>query len=248
MAVTRWRRDAFLVLLGAAALASAQAPKPAVLTAEQILEKSIAATGGRKAIEAVTSTVAKGEVEILPDHAHALIEYYAKAPAKRLIVTTFEGLGQIRQGCDGAAAWTQDPDRGVRELAGAEKDAALRECLFHAAIKWRELYPKVELAGKEKVGEREAYKILMHPASGSPEIRYIDTGTFLILRQVSPRESSKRSFEIRADMSDYRDVGGIKMPFQIHQTMPGYELLIKLLVVENNVSLEDARFGRPGAP
>ena len=247
MAVTRWKRDVFPVLLCGAALAVAQPPKPAALTAEQILERSIEATGGRKAIEKVAGTVAKGEIEILPDHAHALIEYYAKAPAKRLIVTTFEGLGEIRQGCDGASAWTQDPDRGVRDLAGAEKDAALRECVFHAAIKWREFYPKVELAGKEKVGEREAHKIVMHPASGKPEIRYIDAENFLILRQVSNRETAKGGVEIRADMSDYRDVEGVKVPFQIRQTMPGYELLIKLYVVENNAVIDDARFLKPAA-
>jgi hypothetical protein len=219
----------------------------APLTAEQILERSIAATGGRKAIEAVTSTVAKGEIEILPQHAHALIEYYAKAPAKRLIVTQFEGVGEVLQGCDGAAAWTQDPGRGLRILAGAEKDDALRECVFHAEIQWRDFYPKVELTGKEKVGEREAYKIVMTPARGKPVTRYIDAENFLIIRQISTRESSEGAVTIDAELSDYRDVGGVKVPFLIRQKMQGYELLIKMIVIENNAPIDDARFARPAA-
>ena len=219
----------------------------APLTAEQILEKSIAATGGRKAIESVTSTVAKGELEILSQHAHAMIEFYAKAPAKRLIVTTFEGFGEVRQGCDGASAWVRDADGGLRDLTGAEKDAALRECAFHAEIQWRDLYPKVELAGKDKVGERTAYKVVMTPASGKPVTRFIDAENFLLIRQVSTRETSQGAVTIQADFSGYRDVAGVKVPFQIHQKMPGYELLINMLAVENNASIDDARFARPTA-
>ncbi len=225
----------------------AQEAKKAPLTAEEILEKSIAATGGRAAIESVTSTVAKGELEILPQHAHALIEYYAKAPAKRLIVTKMEGFGEIRQGCDGPSAWTQDPGRGVRELSGAEKDDTVRECAFHAETKWRELYPKVELAGKEKVGEREAYKVVMRPASGQPVIRFVDVENFLLIRQVSTRDSSQGTVTVQADMFDYREVGGVKIPFQIKETMPGFEVHVRMLVVENNVPIDDARFAKPAA-
>lgn len=235
------RMERVLALTLLAAGASAAAP----LTAEQILEKSIAATGGRKAIESVTSTVAKGELEMLTQHAHAAIEYYAKAPAQRLIITRLEGFGVIRQGCDGASAWIQNADLSVRDLTGEEKEAAARECAFHAEIQWRELYPKVALAGKEKIGDRPAYKVIMSPASGKPVTRFIDAETFLLLRQVSTRESSQGAVTIQADFSDYRDVGGVKVPFLIRQKMPGYELLIKMVSVENNVPIDDARFARP---
>ncbi|MBM3746072.1 MAG: hypothetical protein FJW34_09760 [Acidobacteria bacterium] len=245
MAVTRWSADAPLRALLTLALLLPAFAGAAPLTAEQILEKSIAATGGRKAIEAVTSTVAKGEIDVLPQHAHALIEYYAKAPAKRLIVTHFEGVGEVLQGCDGVSAWTHDPGRGLRNLTGAEKEDALRECAFHAEIQWRDFYPKVELAGMEKVGEREAYKIVMTPASGKPATRYIDAENFLLIRQISTRESSEGAVSIDAELSDYRDVAGVKVPFLIRQKMQGYELVIKMILVENNAPIDDARFAKP---
>lgn len=247
MAVTHWKCDVVLALLCCAASTFAQPPKPAPLTAEQVLEKSIAATGGRERIEKITSTLAKGTLEIGPQHMHAAIELYAKAPAQRLIVTTIEGFGEVRQGCDGKMAWSQDPGRGLRELEGAERDAILRECAFNAELKWRELYPKVALGGKEKVGEREAYKIVMTPASGKPVTRFFDAETFLLLRQVSRRDTAQGPLEIQADMSDYRDVDGIKLPFLTKQTMPIGEVTIQLIEVKNNVALEDARFAKPAA-
>ena len=146
-----------------------------------------------------------------------------------------------------SAAVAEDPSRGLRELEAAERGDTLRDCAFHAEIQWRDFYPKVELAGKEKVGEREAYKIIMTPASGQPVTRYIDAENFLIVRQISTRESSGGVVTIDASLSDYRDVGGVKVPFLIHQKMPGYELLIKMIVVENNAPIDDSRFARPAA-
>lgn len=228
-------------------VAGTQEARKPELTAEQVLEKSIAATGGHQAIAKVTSSMVKGALEIGPQHTHAAIELYAKAPAQRLIVTTLEGFGEVRQGCDGKIAWTQDPSRGLRELEGAERDEMLRECAFNSELRWRELYPKVELAGKEKVGEREAYKIVMTPASGKPVTRYFDAENFLLIRQVSTRDTAQGSLEIQADMSDYRDVDGIKMPFLTKQSMSLAEVTIRLVEVKNNVPLDDARFAKPAA-
>jgi len=53
--------------------------------------------------------------------------------------------------------------------------------------------------------------------------------------------------EIQADLSDYRDVEGVKVPFLIRQKMAGYELVVKMIVVENNAGIDDARFAKPAA-
>lgn len=235
-------------LLGAAlSLSWAQETRQPSLTAEQILEKSIEATGGRRAIEKVTSTLAKGLIEIGPQGMRAVFELYAKAPDKRLVVTKIEGFGEVRQGCDGKLAWSEDPNRGLRVLEGPERDATLRECIFNAEIKWRELYTKVELAGIEKAGDREAYRILMTPSSGQPVTSFFDAENFLLIRQVSTRDTPSGLMEIRADLSDYREVDGIKVPFLIKQTMPVAEVQIKIAEVNNNVAIDEARFAKPEA-
>jgi len=213
-------------------------------TAEQIIEKSIEASGGRKNLEKLTSTVAKGSMEIGEQHAHSTLEVYTKAPNKRLIVTDIEGFGEVRQGYDGQVAWSQDPSRGVRVLEGAELADVQRDATFNAELKWRELYPKVELTGKEKVGEREAYVIRLAPSSGKPVTRYYDAENFLVLRQISTRETPQGPVEIQVDLSDYRDIGGgVKGPFKIKQTMPVVgEILITVTEAKTNVEIDDARF------
>lgn len=222
----------------------AQEAKKADLTAEQIIEKSIEASGGRRNLEKLTSTVAKGVMEIGEQHVHSTLEVYTKAPNKRLIVTSIEGFGEVRQGYDGKVAWSEDPSRGLRILEGAELADAQRDATFNAELKWRELYPKVELRGQEKLGEQSAYVVRLTPSSGKAITRYYDAENFLVLRQIMTRETAQGPMEIQVDLSDYRDIGGgVKGPFKIKQTMAVVgEILITMTEAKNNVEIDDARF------
>jgi len=215
------------------------------LTAEQVLEKSVEAAGGRKAIEKITSTVGKGTLEVPSQGVTGALEYYAKAPNKRLIVVKVEGWGELRRSCDGQTAWEDHPNTGFRVMEGEEREDALRECLFNEELKWRELYPKVELAGKEKVGEREAYKVVMTPASGKPVTRYYDAENFLLVGQATKRATPEGIVEERVEFFDYRELDGVKAPFGVKELAPGQEVIIKLAELKNSVEIEDARFARP---
>ncbi len=106
------------VLVLAAAAPAEQPTKPAI-TAEQVIEKSIAATGGREAMHKLTSSYAKGIMDFPAAEAHGIIERYSKAPNKQLTVTYLEGVGESRQGFDGRVAWSQDATGQVTELTGA---------------------------------------------------------------------------------------------------------------------------------
>ncbi len=255
-------RSILMTALACALVAAAQNEPNPQLTAEQIIEKSIEACGGRKAMEQLTSTMAKGTLEIAApaddhDHAaelvphpepprmHSTIEFYAKAPNKRLIVTNIDGVGEIRQGFDGAVAWNQTP-QGVTEVTGDALESLRREAVFNSALKWRELFQKAELKGKEKVGGREAYVIVLTPASGKPVTQYCDTETFLLVGQSGIVETAQGPIDIRTEMSDYRDIGnGVKAPFRLKQTMPVGQVFITMTEMKNNVEIDDAKFSKP---
>jgi hypothetical protein len=255
-------RPVLMTALACALVAAAQDKPKRQPTAEQIIEKSIEASGGRKAMEELTSTVAKGTLDIAApadDHDHAAelvphpeppkmrstIEFYAKAPNKRLIVTNIEGFGEIRQGFDGSVAWNQTP-QGVSEVTGEALESIRREAVFNSALRWRELFQKAELKGKEKVAGREAYVILLTPASGKPVTQYCDAETFLLVGQSGTVETAQGPIDIRTEMSDYRDIGnGVKAPFKLKQMMPVGQVLITMSEMRNNVEIDDAIFSKP---
>jgi len=233
-------------LVLAATAAAGQPPKPA-LTAEQVVEKSIVATGGRQAMEKLSSSYAKGLMEFPASEARGVIERYAKAPDKQLTVTNLEGVGETRQGFDGQVAWSQDPAGHVTELTGAALEEFKRGANFNAILNWRDLYPKAELAGKEPVGGNEAYVVKLTAASGKVTTRYYDAQTFLLLRETAIYATPQGDMVIAATFSDYRDIDGIKTPFRTRQVMPVGEIVFTLTELKNDVPIEDAKFAKPAA-
>jgi zinc protease len=224
---------------------AAAAPSAPALTAAQVIEKSIEASGGRAAMGKLSSTHAKGTMEFQPAEMHGAVEVYAKAPNKQLVVSLIEGLGEIRQGFDGQVAWSQDAGGDITELSGAALEDLKRAATFNAALKWQELFPKAELAGEEDVNGQRAYVVKLTTAAGKQVTHYYDAQTFLLLREKGLRDTPQGPMEITADFSDYRDVGGIKVPFRSKQVLPMAEIVVVLSEMQTNIAVPDSVFTKP---
>jgi outer membrane lipoprotein-sorting protein len=233
---------ALLAVVLACAGASAQD-----MTAEQVIEKGIQASGGREAMQKITSRTARGTVDVTFAGITAPTEVYAKAPNKMVSITTVEGYGIIKNGFDGTVGWSDTPEAGIQEFKGDRNEESKRNASFNGLLKWRELYDKAELKGKEKVGERDTYVVVLAPKAGKPVMQYYDASTFELVRQVQTTISDQGEAEVKSDFSDYREIDGVKAPFTIRQTIPMGELIIKLTEVKHNVEIEDAKFAKPSA-
>ncbi|HUI54427.1 MAG TPA: hypothetical protein VLY04_05625 [Bryobacteraceae bacterium] len=210
---------------------------------DQIIEKSIAAAGGRDAMMKMTSLVGIGSLEIVAMGANASFEVYMKAPNKRLTVTVVEGYGEIKRGYDGKAGWNSEPQNGLVDLAGEELAALKREAVFNGELHWKELYPKAEVTGKGKVGTRDCWIVKLTPAEGPPVTHYYDAETFQGAKVISATAQG----EIPVELSDYRDIGnGVKSPYTMKITQPGIgELIIRFKEFRPNAQIDDAKFAKP---
>ncbi len=217
------------------------------LTAEEVIEKSLAATGGREAHQRVTSLRMVGAFELPAVGATGKVELLAKAPNKRLTRTEIEGFGEFKQGFDGEVAWADNPMQGFVELSGDALAVVRREAVFMGDLKWRELYTKAELRGKQKLGEREVYVVQLIPREGNPVTRYYDAESFLLLRTDAEQPTMQGMAMVETWFSDYREIGGRKLPFTIRQLIPDGELMVRITEVEENVEIPDALF-RPPRP
>lgn len=215
------------------------------LTAEEVLENYIQATGGRQARENITSTVTKASLEVPGQSIRGTLEIYAQAPNKLLVIQVVDGYGEVRQGYDGQIGWSQDPIHGVRQLEGAELAWLKREAVFHSDLKWRELYAKVDLLGREKVGDQDAYAIRFTPEVGHPITRYYNTQTFLLVRTDRIQEGPQGAFSVQEYPSDYRDLNGVKIPFQVTAKSSAGEVVMKIIEVKHNVEIDAAKFAKP---
>ena len=198
---------------------TAAAPLP---TLDQILDKYVQAIGGKAAIEKLTSQIMKGS--LVAPGGSAPIEIYEKAPNKFLIIINSPASGVSRNGFNGAAAWSQNSQRGVREMSGPEVENFKREYDLHKEIKLKELYPKMTVKGREKIGDREAYVVEAVTADGISEAMYFDVGTGLLVR----RDVTLQGTTIQGYLEDYREKDGVKLPFTTRRTRADFSFHIQV--------------------
>lgn len=216
------------------------------ISVDELIEKHIAATGGRAALEKVKTMVMTGTFELPAMGASGAITVHAKAPNKRLAVINIDGFGEIFQGFDGERGFSVSP-MGSVDFTGQMLEDAKRDSMMHAELHWKELYSKIEVKGKGKVGEREAWIVAMTPEKGNPTTAWFDAESFLLLKTSGVRTTDQGEAEIATEFSDFREVPGtgIKVAHQMKQIIPVGEIIMRFTDVKANVDIDDAKFRKP---
>jgi hypothetical protein len=248
--MTRFTARALLVthlILGGAAGVAAQ-------TADEIIDKSIAAAGGRAALEKLTSRSTHGTITVSTPAGEipGTIEVLNQAPNKSRTLLTLDlsslGAGSvvIDNRFDGTTGYAMDSMRGNRDITGTQL-ANLRNSYFPLALlNYKERGTKIELAGKEKVGDRDAYSLIVTPKDGPVVHVFIDAETYLGDRSVVTIDLPEiGSVEQTTDFADYREVDGVKVPFSFKGSSSAQTFFVSVKSVEHNVKIDPALFAKP---
>ena len=84
---------------------------------------------------------------------------------------------------------------------------------FLQALKFMEDHSRVQVDAMEKIGDRDAYRVVGTRPDGSAIDRlYFDVQTGLLLRSYTTMQSVLGSFPEETNYDDYRVVSGIKVP------------------------------------
>jgi zinc protease len=234
-----------LVLKSAVGWADA-AGSDSMPTVDQVLDKYVQALGGKASIEKMTTLVIKGKVDVPSTGETGSMETYRKAPNKEMQMINIPSNGPSERGFDGTVGWNWDPDSGSSDMSPADLAAMKLESDFYRDIRLKELYPKISLKGKERVGAREAYVVEAPHQDGSSEKMYFDTESGLLIQSEVPIDVPDEGKTIvNSQYEDYRDVEGVKVAFTIRQTSADFDYVIKLSEVKYNVSVDDTKFKKP---
>jgi hypothetical protein len=221
------------------------AKEPAGPAADQLLDKYIQAAGGAAAIDKVTTRVMKGTIDFggrsLP------IDIYSKDPDMRISFTHMSD-GDNVTAFNGHEGWLGMPNGQQREMRGSDLDGASIDADLHLATHLKAMFSDLKLHGAEKIGDHETY-IVIGERSGKPPIQlYFDQQTGLLVRLVRYGETALGRMPTQIDYADYRDVNGVKIPYQWTLARPSGRFTIQVSDVKQNVPVDDARFVRPPAP
>jgi outer membrane lipoprotein-sorting protein len=248
----------FSTRLATAALVVAMSSMVAAQTVDEIITKSIAAVGGRAALQKIKSRRVTGTITLGTPGGNidgtVEIVYAAPNKSRSLITADLSALGAgtltLDQRFDGSAGYILDSLQGNREMTGNQLDNMRNGSFPHPFLNYKELGFSAKLEGKDKVGDRDAYVIVFEPATGSTVRQYIDAETFLPIQSKVKIEVPQLGSDVEQTvlLSDYRDVDGVKIPFlmKVSSTVQNYTVVTTK--VEHNVPIDEKLFAKPAAP
>jgi photosynthetic reaction center cytochrome c subunit len=214
---------------------------PNLPSADQLLDKYLAAAGGSDALNKIKTRVQKGTIDAFGKTYP--IEIYSEAPEKR-ISFTHPPTGTSVTAFNGEAGWLSMPG-GFHSMTAAEGEAARIDAELRFPARLRELYKDFQVHAGELVAGRATY-LVSAKARGKPELNlYFDQENGLLLRLVRFAETPLGRNPTEIDYADYRDADGVKIPFRWTLARPGGAFTIQVQSVQQNVSVDEKLFVKP---
>jgi photosynthetic reaction center cytochrome c subunit len=175
------------------------------------------------------------------------IDIFSKDPDKRISFTHTPD-GDSVTAFDGHDGWLGAPGRPVREMHGPDIDGASMDADLHFAAHLKGMFSEAKVQGAEKIGDHDAYLVVGQRDGKTPLRLYFDEQSELLVRLVRYGETPLGRLPTQIDFADYRDAGGVKIPFRWTLARPGGRFTIQLSEVKENVPVEDSKFAKPPAP
>jgi hypothetical protein len=222
------------------------APAAAGPTADDILNKYMAALGGQAAIDKLKTRVMKGTYTAA-NGLTANIEIDQAAPDKfHVIFTTPQGT--MERGFNGSAGWEKNP-RGVMDMAGEQLAQMKASVGMFSDVKLKEQFARMNVR-KDKLDGRDVYVILATTADRKRERLYFDAETGLLLRRTNATQTPIGVIPQETNYEDYRDVDGVKIPFTIRTLTvdQGSTATRKYTEIKINAPVDESTFNKPPAP
>lgn len=215
--------------------------------AGEVLDRYTEAIGGKAAYERIRTIHSEATVEFRGANRTATRSSWRAAPDRSYNVLDIPGLGRIEEGTDGRLAWSISPQRGPEIKSGEARDLALRAAAWNGEVRLRELYPRIEVAGAEDIDGRPCFELRLTPPTGAALIRYFDQQSGLLVRNITRVATPAGDLDVVTDVSDYREVNGVRTPFRIVQKGAGPVMVFTIEKLEYNVPIPASRFAVPAA-
>lgn len=187
-------------------------------TVDEVINKHIAALGGKENLNKIQNVVMEGSLTIQGTEISVIsTQVHNKLNRQDINAMGMQGFDMMTP----TEGWVYMPFQGMQkpepktadEIKESQSDLDVAGPLVDYAAKGH----KVELVGKEDVDGTECYKIIATLASGKTVTFFIDPASYMIIRVKEKRKMNGQEAELQTDLSDYKPVEGVKMPYSITQ-------------------------------
>jgi outer membrane lipoprotein-sorting protein len=235
-----------------------KAPSSAAnLTAEQVVEKNVAARGGLSAWRAVQTLSMSGKMQAggndqrtstlrvpgavaqsaVPkqrpaEQAQLPFRMELKRPRKSRMELDFRGQPAV-QVYDGANGWRLRPFLNRHQVEPYTpdqlKEASRQDDLDGPLVDYAAKGTKIEMEGVEKVEGKDNYRLKLTFKNGESKKLWVNTQTFLETKiEGSPRRLDGKMHTVEVYYRDYRPVDSLVMPYLMETVTQGVKQTEKI--------------------
>ena len=233
-----------LAILAPAVLHAQQGASDAQLpSGREIVDRHVAAIGGRDALSKLSSREVWATFAIPGENVRGTIELFTARPGKRLLRVK-QDQGTTVTGFDGQRGWRKDPGKPAVALRGREL-AQLRD---DAAYDF-DLHDPADVAALQNVGivrweGRDRYRVRVTSVTGREWHEYFDVANGLFAGSESRRETDKGQVTLRTVVGGYELYDGVRLPSVLRLRSAGVEQVIKVIRVRHN-AVQSSVFAPP---
>jgi photosynthetic reaction center cytochrome c subunit len=214
-------------------------------TADQLIDHYIRALGGAAAIEIITSREEHGTITLGGQAIR--FEVFTQNPDKQAVIRHMPS-GDSTTVFDGHEGWSSMPGRPLRDMQGADLDAAQMDADLHFPLHIKQAFAELRVEYPENIGDREAYVVSAIRDGQAPVKFYFDEQSGLLERLVRYAPSPLGLVPTQIDYGDYRNVDGVETPFRRTVAQPGQSFTFQVEQVRQNAPIDDSEFAKPTAP
>jgi hypothetical protein len=216
-------------------------------TMEEIVSKSILASGGKESLEKISTISIESTTQVMGND----------LPTTTIIVNgkgyknSSEMNGQsIAQCYTDKGGWSINPMNGgtpEQIPAGQLKYSKLQFDIGGPLLNYEVKGNKIELVGKETVGTVEAFKLKIVTPDSAEMFYFIDPATFYVIQTSLKSEMMGQEVWLKTGLSDYRKTeSGYVMPFAMDLNFGDqFSLTVLVKKVEFNKTVDPAIFEMP---
>ncbi|HEV2707819.1 MAG TPA: hypothetical protein VGV59_18005 [Pyrinomonadaceae bacterium] len=203
------------------------------------------------------------------------VVFQTKAPDKAEAVMEITEQADIRNkqwaryGFDGTLGWESvvrsraptrtepapQPTNTLRESYGADLELVKQFSVLMKLARPKDFYSSLVLTGQEKVGRdvsrgksdaaRDSYVVRGLSKENRFETFYFDAVTGLLMRHDFEAVEAGKTLAVECYLEDYRDVGGVKLPFNVVYKVLDLVITYKLDEHRLNGQIDDSVFKMP---
>jgi hypothetical protein len=209
-----------------------EAPKGPLPSARTILDRHIAAIGGKEAVLSHSSTKATGTFSVASAGMSGSLEVIAAKPDKSMVKINIPGVGEILEGFDGKNGWTLSPMTGPMLLEGKQLEEKKYDADFFSELHDDSRYASITTVERTDFEGRPCYKVKLVRKNGGEDFEFYDVETGLKAGRIATRETPMGTITGTSVETDYKKFGNLLLPSTVKNTMMGMQQLITIASVE----------------